>query len=133
MLKLQLKSGKILEMNLASVEKALALYRAVIHECKKAKLDLTVADEDSIASMLMKNSEALLNIIGSELVMDCIKDCCDKVIYDKQRFTMDIFEDPKARADFFGVMLVVAMENLRPFFTENSSVFDAITSLALRA
>jgi hypothetical protein len=46
---------------------------------------------------------------------------------------MDIFEEPKARGDFFGVMLLVAVENLRPFFIENSSVFDAITSLVLRA
>ena len=133
MLKMQLRSGKIVDISLSNIDKALALYRAVINEAKKAKLDLTLANEDTVASMLMKNSEAILNILSSELVMECIKDCCDKVLYDKQRFSMDIFEDVKSRGDFFGVMLLVAVENLRPFFTEISSVFDAIASLALQA
>lgn len=131
MLKFKLRSGKVIEFNLANVETALALYRVIVSECKKAKLDITVANEETWLTMINKNMEAILNIVGSEEVMEAIKECCSRVLYDKQRFSMELFEDVKARGDFFGVMLVVAVENLRPFFPENSSTFDTITSLVL--
>ena len=37
--------------------------------------------------------EAILNIIGSELVFNAIEGCCEKVIYDGQHYNIDIFED----------------------------------------
>lgn len=133
MLKYQLKSGKIVEFNLASIDKALALYRAVILECKSAGLDITMESETTIAEVLTKNIKAILGIMGSEYVMEAIKDCCDKVLYDKQKFSMDIFEDERARGDFFGLMLLVGVENLRPFFAEMTSLFDLILSGVLKA
>lgn len=133
MLKFQLKSGKIAELNLASIDNALALYRAVIQECKGAGLDISGEDETTIGDLLKKNMEAILNILGSEQVMEAIKNCCDKVLYDKQKFSMDIFEDERARGDFFGLMLLVAVENLRPFFVEMTMFFDLLLSGVLKA
>lgn len=133
MLKFQLKSGKIAELNLASIDNALALYRAVIQECKGAGLDISGEDETTIGDLLKKNMEAILNILGSEQVMEAIKGCCDKVLYDKQKFSMDIFEDERARGDFFGLMLLVAVENLRPFFVEMTMFFDLLLSGVLKA
>jgi hypothetical protein len=133
MLKFQLKSGKIAELNLASIDNALALYRAVIQECKGAGLDISGEDETTIGDLLKKNMEAILNILGSEQVMEAIKNCCDKVLYDKQKFSMDIFEDERARGDFFGLMLLVAVENLRPFFVELTMFFDLLLSGVLKA
>ena len=133
MLKFQLKSGKIVELNLASIDNALALYRAVIQECKGAGLDISGEDETTIGDLLKKNMEAILNILGSEQVMEAIKNCCDKVLYDKQKFSMDIFEDERARGDFFGLMLLVAVENLRPFFVEMTMFFDLLLSGVLKA
>lgn len=126
MLKFQLKSGKIAEMNLSPIETALTLYRSVIYECKGAGLDLSIADEATVGDLILKNTEALLNILGSTLVMDAIKDCCDKVLYNKQRFSMEIFEDEKTRGDFFPLMYLVALENLRPFFPEAHIIFNVI-------
>lgn len=132
MLKYQLKSGKTVELNLAPVETALALYRAVVGECQRCKLDLTITEEMTMLDLLMKNSEILLRVMGSEYVMEAIKACCDKVLYDKQRFSMELFEDEKARGDFFGVMVLVALENLIPFFPQARSFSEMLLSPFLR-
>nr|DAT59093.1 MAG TPA: tail assembly chaperone protein [Caudoviricetes sp.]DAV00859.1 MAG TPA: tail assembly chaperone protein [Caudoviricetes sp.] len=134
MLKFQLKSGKMVELNLAPMDNALYLYRTIIHECKGAGLDITAVDGESIAAVLTKNIDALLSVIGSEYVLEAIKGCADKVIYDKQRFNMEIFDrDEKARGDFFPLMTLIAVENIRPFFPSLNSVSSAIESLLLRS
>lgn len=143
MLKFQMKSGKILEFNLAPIDKALNLYRAIIFECKgdKIKLDKLVtalkaayageqADNISMLDIILENKEAILSVIGSELVMNAIQDCCDKVIYDKQRYSMELFEDN--RADFFGVMVIVALENLNPFFYQSPTFFTTLSAPFLK-
>lgn len=126
MLKFQLKSGKKLEIDIAPIETGLNLYRAVLIECKGANLDLSVAQEDTILTMLMKNKDACLNVLSSEAVLDAIKDCCAKVVYDKQRFTMDIFNNVETRKDFFPTMMIVAIENLKPFFEEPHTILNAL-------
>ena len=131
-LKYQLQSGTIVEMDLATTPQALCVYRAVIHECKGAGLDISGATDTTIGEMLLKNIDALLNVIGSEIVLTAIQGCCDKVIYDGQRFNMDIFEDEKAKGDFFGLMLLIASENLRPFFPAVHSVFSTLSGMAVK-
>ena len=74
-LKYELQSGKIVEMDLATMPQALNLYRAVIQECKGAGLDVSTATDTTLGDMLVKNQEALLNIIGSEIVINAIQNC----------------------------------------------------------
>ena len=131
MLKFQLKSGKKLELDIAPIEVGLNLYRAILVECKGANLDLSVAEEDTILTMLLKNKEACLNVLSSEAVLEAIKDCCAKVVYDKQRFNMELFEKIENRKDFISVMMIVAMENIRPFFEEPHIILDALQALFL--
>ena len=126
MLKFQLKSGKKLEIDIAPIETGLNLYRAILIECKGANLDLSVASEDSILDLLLKNKEACLNVLSSENVLEAVKDCCAKVVYDKQRFSMEIFEKVENRKDFIPTMMIVAMENIRPFFEEPHIILDAL-------
>lgn len=128
MLKFQLKSGRIVEMNLAPVETALELYRTVIQECQYCQLDLSIKEGMTMLELLGKNSAPLLRVMGSENVMEAIKNCCAKVIYNKQKFSMDLFEDEKSRGDYFGVMLLVALENLTPFFPQARSLSNALLS-----
>lgn len=131
MLKFQLKSGKKLEIDIAPIDLCVNLYRQILIECKGAGLDLTIATEDTILTVLMKNKEAVLNVLSSENVLESVKDCCQKVVYDKQRFSMDLFEKVENRKDFFDVMLIVAMENIRPFFAEPHIILDALQSQIL--
>lgn len=128
MLKFQLKSGKKLEINIAPIDLGLNLYRSILIECKGAGLDLTIAEEDTILSVLLKNKEAVLNVLSSENVLEAVKDCCQKVVYDKQRFSMELFDKIENRKDFFSVMMLVALENIRPFFDEPHIILDAIQS-----
>jgi hypothetical protein len=128
MLKFQLKSGRKLEIDIAPIETGLNLYRAILIECKGANLDLSVANEDTVMTMLFKNKEACLNVLSSEAVLEAVKDCCAKVVYDKQRFTMDLFNKLENRKDFIPVMMIVAMENIRPFFDEPHIILDALQS-----
>lgn len=133
MRKYQLASGKVLEFNLAGIEQALELYRAVLTECKNAGLDLNIVDANSWLDVISKNKEVILNIASSSTVMEEIKNCCAKVIYDKKKFNMEIFEDEKARGDFFSIMIIVGIENIRPFFPSLHMFFDAIASPFLKA
>lgn len=125
-LKFQLQSGKKLELDIAPIETCWALYRAILVECKGADLDLTVASEDTILTLLLKNIDAVLNVVASESVLDAVKDCCAKVIYDKQRFSLELFEKAENRRDFIPVMMIVAMENIRPFFAAPHTILDAL-------
>ena len=54
----------------------------------------------SMLDIIAENKEAILSIIGSEYVMNAIQECCDKVLYNKQRFSLELFEEPENRADF---------------------------------
>lgn len=132
MLKFELKSGARVEYNLAGIQQALRLYRGIIAECKNAGLDITIAEGTIVADIVMNNKEAILNIIGSENILECIKDCCDKVLYNGQRFSMELFEDEKARQDFFPLMVLVGVENVRPFFPELHTAYSVILSLVLK-
>lgn len=126
-LKFQLHSGKKVEMNLAPTPLALTLYRAIVNECKGAGLDISGATEKTIAQLLTSNIDAILNIISSERVIEAIQDCCKgRVIYNGQKFSMEIFEDETARGDFFGLMTLVAEENIRPFFPNLHSLFTIL-------
>lgn len=128
MLKFELQSGKILEIDLAKTEDAWNLYCAIVNECKGTGLDLKIAEEDTIADLIMRNTEALLNIISSKQVLEATKDCSLRNLYDKQKFSMDLFEDEKARGDFIPVMAVTAIENIRPFFPNLHIILGQVES-----
>lgn len=130
--KYTLNSGKIVEISLSSVEVALNLYRAILTECKNANVDISNLDEKTLLEVFQTNIEAIINIFASELVMDAVKDCCKRVVYNKQKFSMDLFEDEKNRADFFPIMQLVAMENLAPFFPNLRIVFETIEASILK-
>jgi hypothetical protein len=127
-LKFQLKSGKKIEIDIAPIDTGLCLYRNILSECKGAGLDLSVESEDTVFDVLLKNREAVLNVLSSETVLESVKDCCAKVVYDKQRFSMELFEKVENRKDFIPLMMIVAMENIRPFFDAPHIILDALQS-----
>lgn len=126
MIKYKLKSNNAVELNLADIETALRLYRAVVSECKNANLDITIAEGTTVADLLKNNIEAILNIIGSENVLEEVKECAKHCLYKGQKFSMDLFEDIKNREDFLPLMTLVAIENLKPFFADAHIIFDVL-------
>ena len=132
MLKFQLASGSKLEFNLAPLEPGLELFHCILNECKNANLDLTAADEETYMNLIMKNQKAIFNLFSSSEVQQAIIDCSKKVLYNNQHFELSLFEDEKNRKDFFGALVIIAMENLRPFFPEALTFFQPIANLFLK-
>lgn len=132
MQKFILQSGKIVELSLAPIELALNLYRMIICECKNTGLDLNITEGESIADVIVKNTEALLNVLSSQNVMEAILACSIKNLYDKQRFSMELFEDEKARRDFLPIIYLTAVENIRPFFPNLHTVFSTVEDVFLK-
>ena len=128
MKKYQLRSGKLLEIDLVPTELALELYRTVVNECARCKFDLKIEDGTTQLELIGKNSEAILRVLGSDEVMEVVQRCCAKVIYNKQKFSMDLFDNIEAKGDFFGIMIIVALENLLPFFPHLRSRFETLLS-----
>lgn len=132
MQKFMLQSGKVVELSLAPIETALNLYRTIIYECKNAGLDLKIVEGESIADVILKNTEALLNILGSQQVLEAVQECSAKNLYDKQRFSMELFEDEKARGDFLPLIYLTAVENIRPFFPNLHTIFSMVEDVFLK-
>lgn len=132
MQKFMLQSGKVVELSLAPIEIALNLYRTIICECKNSGLDLKIVEGETIADIILKNTEALLNILGSQQVFEAVQECSAKNLYDKQRFSMELFEDEKARGDFLPLIYLTAVENIRPFFPNLHTIFSMVEDAFLK-
>ncbi len=132
MQKFMLQSGKVVELSLAPIEIALNLYRTIMCECKNTGLDLKVTEGETIADVILKNTEALLNILGSQQVLEAVQECSAKNLYDKQRFSMELFEDEKARGDFLPLIYLTAVENIRPFFPNLHTIFSMVEDVFLK-
>lgn len=124
--KYSLASGKLVEITLPDIETALILHRAVLNECKNANVNISELWDKTLADILKDNVEAIINIFASESVLDAIKLCCKRVTYNKQKFSMELFDDQKNRGDFFPFMQLVAFETLAPFFPNLRTAFDAL-------
>lgn len=131
-LKFQLASGSKLELDLAPIEPALNLFHIILNECKNANLDLTIADDTTIMKMILQNKDAVLNIFSSTDVQNAILECSKKAIYNNQHFELSVFENIQNRCDFFGSLVIIALENLRPFFPQVLTYFQPIANLFLK-
>lgn len=127
-MKEQLKSGNFLEVQISSISIGYRLFQAVVQEFKKSgtafNIDLQNDDITDFIGLFSKNPSVFLNgladIITSEKVMSIIFECGNRAFYEvngiKQKVTMEAFEDPNHRLDFFEVLYKIAIVNLAPFF-----------------
>lgn len=114
--KYKLTSGKIVEFELAPVETGLNLFRTVVNETKGTGLKLEIDESDTVFNLIFgKNADAALAVMGSENVFNAVYECCTRVKYDNKPFTLDLFNDEKARQDLLPVIQLVGLENLAPF------------------
>lgn len=127
--KYKLTSGKIVEFELAPVETGLNLFRTVVNETKGTGLKLEIDESDTVFNLIFgKNADAALAVMGSENVFNAVCECCTRVKYDNKPFTLDLFNDEKARQDLLPVIQLVGLENLAPFFPSLRLVFDTLIS-----
>lgn len=129
MRKYKLASGKIVEFELAPVETGLNLFRTVVNETKGTGLKLEIEDGDTIFNLIFgKNADAALAVMSSENVFNAVYECCSRVKYDNKQFSLELFNEEKARQDLLSVIQLVGLENLAPFFPGLRLVFDTLIS-----
>lgn len=132
MLKFQLQSGKKVTIDYAPLDNALNLLRTILKECKNAGLNLKIGVDTNLIEVLSNNKEVLLNIFSSEAVLEATKECCAKVLYDGKRFKNVDFENIEDRQDYIPLLILVAIENLTPFFPQARIVLNPVQSLLLK-
>jgi hypothetical protein len=125
--KVSLPSGAELEMTLAPFLEGERLLSAVGECVKDVKVDANT-EVDNLASNMNSIKDMFVNCLTSQKVKDAILACLKRCSYNGQRITSwDIFDDIKAREDYFSVCWEVCKFNLAPFMKNLISKFSAIT------
>jgi hypothetical protein len=125
--KVSLPSGAELEMTLAPFLEGERLLSAVGECVKDVKVDANT-EVDNLASNLNSIKDMFVNCLISQKVKDALLACLKRCSYNGQRITSwDIFDDVKAREDYFSVCWEVCKFNLAPFMKNLISKFSAIT------
>lgn len=130
MIKYELPSNKILSLETADTESALSLLRLIIKRASLLNIDFNIKAEDTLKDVLVKNQALLMSLISEEDINEAILLCGAKALYGKQKIIIngelnkELFEDPAARNDYIGIMYLIAMETLEPFFPSLHTLFQ---------
>lgn len=115
--KTTLKSGAVLELQMAPFAVSMRLFKTIANELKAVDIHL-----DGISFKEIKNTDingiknAVFQLLGSDAVETALKSCMERCLYNGLKITPDIFENPEARADYLVVAWEVTKFNLAPFF-----------------
>lgn len=133
-----LESGAVLELQMASFEKAHKLLKAVSSEIQQVNIDLGMnvdlkamfsrgQDGVEINSQMMNTLKNFLaKIISSDVVDEALWPCMATALYNKNKITRDTFDAEEARCDFLVVTQEVLVYNLAPFFKNLGSLLSGI-------
>ena len=125
-----LESGASLDVSIADVRTGFRLFSKVVSEFKKNGIDIEVYFDSKKGFDINKMMDdrgnrnfiirGLLDVVTSESILDLLLDCAKSAIYEKngvqQKVSLAVFEDEEARGDFFDVMKLILMTNIKPFF-----------------
>lgn len=127
-----LNSGASLDVSIADVRTGFRLFGKVVNEFKKNGVNIEVYYDPKkgiqIDKMLEdKNNrnfifEGFLDVVTSEDILEILLECGKSAVYEKdgvqQKVTMAAFENENNRGDFFEVMKLILMTNIKPFFPQ---------------
>lgn len=127
-----LKSGAILDVSIADVRTGFRLFSKVVSEFKKNGIDIEIYFDSKKGFDIKKMVDdkgnrnflfsGLLDVVTSESLLELLLECAKSAVYEKdgekQRITLSTFEDENNRADFFEVMKIILLRNIKPFFPE---------------
>lgn len=127
-----LKSGASLDVSIADIRTGFRLFSRVVAEFKKNGVDIeiyfTPKNGFDIKKMLEDKEnrnflvEGFLDVVTSEELLNLLLDCGKSAVYEKngkqQRVTLATFEEEENRGDFFEVMKLILLKNIKPFFPE---------------
>ncbi len=123
MRKVDLKSGKVLEVSPAPFSDSFALFQSVCDEMKSVNIS---KDYESPINMF---KDMLCNFMASKKFEECLWKCMVRSRIDGSKIVKDIFEDPEVRGDFITVCMEVSVENLLPFTKDLYALCDQALAL----
>lgn len=132
-----LESGATLDVSIADVRTGFRLFSKVVSEFKKNGVNIEIYFDPKkgfdVNKMLEDKGnrnflfEGFLDVVTSESLLELILDCAKSAVYEKggekQRVTMATFENEENRADFFEVMKLILLKNIKPFFPKALTEF----------
>lgn len=127
-----LNSGASLDVSIADVRTGFRLFGTVVNQFKKNGVNIEVYYDPKkgiqIDKMLEDKDnrnfifEGFLDVVTSEEVLEILLECGKSAVYEKdgvrQKVTMEAFESEDCRGDFFEVMKLILMANIKPFFPQ---------------
>ncbi|MEE0061548.1 MAG: hypothetical protein UE295_12030 [Acutalibacteraceae bacterium] len=139
---IQLKSGNVLKFGLPPIIDSIRLTNTVakVFSNRGLEIKLDRDSELSFSALFDKNPDAfikgLADIIFEEYIMELVLKCAEKCLYVcngvSQKITLDTFDNEKNRADFYEVMIKIAIENIRPFFGNLLTALQPTSELVRR-
>lgn len=127
-----LSSGASVEVTVADVKTGYRLFTAIVRAFKMHGIELTFRKDIDLKQLLDDNKDELINgfldVVTSEAVHDIAFECGQRAIYygldgKSAKVSEELFENIQYRADYFEVLKVIILENLRPFFPKVLSEF----------
>ncbi len=115
---IQLKSGAVLTVTIASFSAGNKLMKTVARELSGVDFNLELKNLDELSEKdinVLKN--VVFRIIQSDSIEQALLECMKKCLYNEQRITLETFDAEEARQDYLPVAWEVMKANLRPFFS----------------
>lgn len=110
------KSGAEVIINEASIEKALALKNAVFKAVAAAGQDIDLSKVRSTQDVdFGKLMGIFMSVESSPAVQSAVFDCLLSCTRNREKITLETFEDAEARRDYYEIVFACAKENLSPF------------------
>ena len=120
-----LPSGAVLKMNLASFAVSKELYQAFMEEIKDLKVDLKLNTELDISFF----KDLICVALSSKKIEKALWECMKVALYNGIKISDKTFEEEEARGDYFSVMTEVAMLNIKPFMKNLSALLPTLSSV----
>lgn len=114
---LTLKSGRSVELQMASFAVAMKLFKTIANELKQVDVQLGSFNLETIKGTdvnAIKN--AVFQLLGSDNVERAVRECMGRCLYQGNKIVADTFEPEDARQDYLPVAWEVVKYNLAPFF-----------------
>ena len=99
-------------INIASFSACMGLKNAIAKALLKQDIKLSDLDISKLDSLI----GAILSVDSDEVVNKAIFNCLSKSTYNKERIQESIFEDQKARENYYEILIECLKINLNPFF-----------------
>lgn len=110
-MELKFDNGDEAVINIASIQNALSLKNAISKALLAQGVKLANIDLNNVDSLL----DAILATDSDESVNKAIFNCLAKSTYNKEKITLDIFEDENARENYYEIIINCLKINLTPF------------------